>query len=213
MRILSTSLLAVFTVVSHLQPALGEPFSQVPIRTHPSQGDVTHVTDASAKLWAGDDGVFVNMTTSGLENGDVYTLLMAVINKPGQCPVLPCTPKDVLARSEAVLSDVAYAGGVTVSEDGTAHFTHHQSVGLFRPGFFDNGLIGTQGVEIHLIVNDHGPAIKGREYEMLTTYRGGCSDKSLPPPMPNTARSQGQSGPNTCRMVQFAQFIPEDPAS
>jgi hypothetical protein len=41
---------------------------------------------------------------------------------------------------------------------------------------------------------------------MLNTYRGGCSDESLPPPFPDTAKSDGEPGPNTCRLVQFTVF-------
>ena len=62
--------------------------------------------------------------------------------------------------------------------------------------------------EIHLVVNDHGPAIPGMVDEMLHTYRGGCTDDSLPPPFPATAKSDGAPGPNTCRLYQSATFQP-----
>ena len=206
-------LLLAAALATHLAPAVADPMKGAPVRTHPSQGDVEQVDGASARLFTGEDGVFVSMDTNGLEPGHVYTLLLAVINKPGQCPALPCTPKDVLGRSGIVKSDVGYAGGAVADDEGTAKFSHFQPVGSLQKGFFENGLSGTDGVEIHLVLNDHGPRIEGRVYEMLTSYRGGCSDESLPPPMPDTARAQGKPGPNSCAMVQFAQFIPDQPAS
>jgi len=210
----STKTLLALAAISVWQaPAIADPVREVTVRTHPSQGEVSQVADASARLLTDPTGAHVSMQTNGLMPGNVYTLLMAVINKPGACPVLPCTPKDVLGRSDTVLSDVAYAGGVVATRNGHANFDYYQPLGQFQQGFFENGLSTTEGVEIHLILNDHGPLIEGREFEMLTSYRGGCSDESIPGPMPLTARAQGQSGPNTCRMVQFAQFVPDSPAS
>lgn len=60
--------------------------------------------------------------------------------------------------------------------------------------------------QVHLVVNDYGPVIDGRVTDMLSTYRDGCADASIPTPMPETARAQGQPGPNECRLVQFAVF-------
>lgn len=213
MKLVSKPLVAAIALAAQIQPVMSDTITDVPVRTHPSQGEVTHIEGATARLVSSKEGVIVDLATSGLEPGHAYTLLMAVINKPGECPVLPCTPKDVLVRSDAVAADVAYAGGAIVGNDGAAHFSYYQPVGAFQKGFFERGLTGTEGVEIHLVINDHGPVIEGREFEMLTTYRGGCTDESLPPPMPASARDQGAPGPNSCRMVQFAQFIPEQPAS
>ena len=50
------------------------------------------------------------------------------------------------------------------------------------------GLIEADEAEIHLVINDHGPLIEGREFEMLNTYRDGCMDQSIPKPMPDAAR-------------------------
>jgi len=210
---LSKTLAIVAALAMQVMPVAAEQISEVQVRTHPSQGKVVQVVGASARLISGPRGVFVNLATNGLKPGNVYTLLMAVMNNPGQCPVLPCTPKDVLKRSDIVGSDVAYAGGAIATDAGKVVFAHFQPIGLFRDGFFKNGLTRTDGIEIHLVLNDHGPLIEGRALEMLTTYRGGCSDKSIPGPMPATARAQGKPGPNKCRMVQFAQFVPDKPAS
>jgi hypothetical protein len=42
---------------------------------------------------------------------------------------------------------------------------------------------------------------------MLNTYRGGCSDDSLPPPFPDSAKADGEAGPNACRLIQDAVFM------
>jgi len=207
------SLLTLLVFAASQTPAIADPVQEVIVRSHPSQGEVSQVAEASAQLITSPSGAYVSMQTNGLEPGNVYTLLLAVINKPGACPALPCTPKDVLGRSDIVMSDVAYAGGAVATSEGTASFAHFQPLGQFHQGFFENGLTTTDGVEFHLVLNDHGPLIVGREYDMLTSYRGGCSDESIPAPMPQAARDQGKSGPNTCRLVQFAQFIPDSPAS
>lgn len=213
MKLTSKTIIIAAAFAAQTLSASAADYREVHIRSHPSQGEVTTIQNATARLASGPNGVFVNFETSGLEPGHAYTLLLAVMNAPGQCPALPCTPKDVLKRSDIVRSDVAIAGSVIAGPSGEATIAHYQAVGPFEPGFFEYGLQGLEGVEFHLVLNDHGPLIEGRELEMLSTYRGGCSDESLPGAMPATARAQGNAGPNQCRMVQFAQFIPENPGS
>jgi len=41
---------------------------------------------------------------------------------------------------------------------------------------------------------------------MLNTYRSGCTDESLPASFPDTAKADGEPGPNTCALVQAAVF-------
>lgn len=213
MKLPTLLLAAASTLALQFTPAIADTIANATIKTHPSQGEVAPVAGASAVMATGSDGLFVTYDTNGLMPGNAYTLLIAVMNAPGECPSLPCTPKDVLKRSDIVLTDVGYAGGAIASADGTASFEHYQPVGQLQKPFFGNGLMKTEGVEVHLVLNDHGPVIEGREFEMLTTYRGGCLDSSLPGPMPATALAQGNAGPNQCQMVQNVQFIPEMPPS
>jgi hypothetical protein len=72
--------------------------------------------------------------------------------------------------------------------------------------WFGNGFTNPMGAEIHVVINDHGLLIPDMADTMLNTYRGGCQDEGLPPPFPATAISDGEPGPNTCRLVQFAIF-------
>lgn len=183
------------------------------IITHPSQGEKTVVDGATARLVRHDSGVFVNFDTKELTPGHVHTLWFVAINKPDTCETDPCTSKDVLRRTDAVLADVGYGGGVVVGEDGTASFNWHQSEGPLSGGWFTEGMIDADAAEIHLVINDHGPVLEGRVGEMLATYRGGCTDESIPGPMPATARAQGEAGPNMCRLAHFSIFKPTAPAS
>ena len=176
--------------------------------THPSQGDKIVVEGAMARMSRHENGVFVNFDTSGLTPGNVHTLWFVVVNDPASCETQPCTAKDVLKRTDAVSADVGYGGGVIVGEDGTASFNWHQSEGALSGGWFTAGLADADDAEIHLVVNDHGPVLEGRVDAMLTTYRDGCMEESIPAPMPAAARAQGEPGPNTCRLMQFSIFQP-----
>ncbi len=192
---------------------LADDVRTAPVKSHPSQGDVKTVEGAAARMATHDDGIFVNIDTNSLTPGNVHTLWLVVINNPAACEGDTCTSKDVLKRSEIVDSDVGYAGGVIVDENGDARFAYHQTEGALNGGWFGAGLKASDAAEVHLVVNDHGPVIEGRVDQMLATYRDGCTDESIPAPMPDTARAQGEAGPNQCRLMQFAVFKPEVPAS
>ena len=183
------------------------------VKSHPSQGDVAQVDGAMSRLVADESGIFINLDTTGLTPGHVHTLWLVVINNPSACETENCTSKDVLKRSDLVKSDVGYAGGVIVDEDGTGNFAYFQPTGALNGGWIGHGLGDTASAEIHLVVNDHGPVIDGRVSAMLSTYRDGCSDESIPAPMPATARAQGEAGPNTCRLMQFSIFKAAEPSS
>ena len=193
--------------------SLANDMRTAPVKSHPSQGDVAVVAGATARLATHDNGVFVNIDTTALTPGNVHTLWLVVINNPAACEGENCTSKDVLKRSDIVDSDVGYAGGVIVDENGEARFAYHQAEGALNGGWFGAGLKATDAAEIHLVINDHGPVINDRVERMLATYRDGCTDESIPAPMPDTARAQGEAGPNACRLMQFAIFKPEAPAS
>lgn len=185
------------------------------MKTHPSQGEVGIVEGGVARQMIYDNGMFVSVDTSGLTPGNVHTLWFVAINNPAGCfdpsaveagkkkNAEDCNSFDVLKRTDVVDSDVGYGGGIIVGEDGTASFSWHQSTGALTNAWFGNGLKNTQQAEIHLVINDHGPAIDGRVDDMLSTYRDGCKDDSIPKPMPDTARADGEAGPNSCRLVQF----------
>ncbi len=188
----------------------GDVLRSTAVKTHPSQGAVSVVSQAKSRMQADDKGIFVAMNTTGLTPGHIHTLWLVTINDPEACDTSPCTSKDVLKRTEAVKADVGYAGGIIVSGDGVGNFAAYQSVGALNGAWFKDGLQRTDDVEVHLVVNDHGPVIEGQAANMLSTYRGGCTNESIPAPMPASARAQGTPGPNQCRLVQFSIFEPAD---
>lgn len=65
-----------------------------------------------------------------------------------------------------------------------------------------------QGV-VGLVVHDHGPFLPDLGATIATTYRGSCAEDGIPAPFPDTAKADGEPGPNTCRLVQVAVFAPE----
>lgn len=181
----------------------------IDVKTHPSQGEVKVISGSSSMLITGPEGLHISLQTSNLIPGNVYTSWLVVFNDPSQCEAAPCTGKDALTRSNIVKSDAGYVGGSIVGPDGELSLAAFQPVGDLTSAFFGRGILSTEGLEVHLILQDHGPVIEGRELEMLSTYRGGCIDDSIPAAFPDTARAQGDEGPNQCRMVQVAVFQPD----
>ncbi len=154
-------------------------------------------------------GASVTLRTSQLKPGHAYTLWWAIINNPEACASHPdpCTPHDVLFNTQIVQAQVTYAAGHVVGESGRATFSAHLPAGDIDDGWFpDQGFTDPLGAEIHLVVNDHGPKLDEHMPDMIRTYRGGCTDESLPPVFPATAFADGEPGPNTCRLAQTATF-------
>jgi hypothetical protein len=176
-----------------------------PVMTHPSQGPVTRVEGASALLWSTDSGIFALMDTRQLEIGHPHTLWVVTVNRPDLCEAAPCTPNDILKRTDIVEANVVYGGGRVVRGDRTPFMTFLPA-GEVEDGWFDNDLTDPRGAEVHLIVHDHGPAIPGLTREMTRTLRAGCTDASIPAAYPPVAFADGTPGPNTCRLVQVAIF-------
>ena len=216
-KTLAATTLGIITLGSALSAVADAPRIGA-MKTHPSQGEVGIVEGSVVRQMSHENGMFVGVDTSGLTPGNVHTLWFVAINNPAGCfdpsaveakkkkNAEDCTSFDVLKRTDVTDSDVGYGGGVIVGSDGTASFSWHQETGALTNAWFGNGLKNTEQAEIHLVINDHGPAIDGRVDEMLSTYRDGCTDDSIPKPMPATARADGEAGPNTCRLVQFTIF-------
>ena len=178
------------------------------VETHPSQGDVRVIEGTAAKLVTSEKGISVVMDTKELNPGNVYTLWVVIVNKPEGCAQAPkaCKPPDILKHTAKTQSDVTYGDGIIAGADGTGTFRSFIPAGKIGNSWFDNGLQNPLQAEIHLVVNDHGPVIPGMLVSMLTSYRAGCKDESLPPPFPQTAKSDGTPGPNSCRLVQDVIF-------
>lgn len=178
------------------------------IETHPSQGDVQVIEDTKAQLVTSEEGISVVMNTKELTPGNVYTLWFAIMNQPEACAEAPkpCKPPDVLEHTAETQSDVTYGDGIVASKDGTGTFRSFIPLGKEGYWWFGNGLQSPLKAEIHLILNDHGPVVQNKLTSMLTSYRGGCTDESLPKAFPPSAKSNGIPGPNPCKLVQDVIF-------
>ena len=180
--------------------------TQAPVMSHPSQGEMVTIENASALLLTDDDGASASMRTALLTPGHVYTAWWVIINKPEACTERPCTATDLLSNTEAVEGDVGYADGLVADDRGTGNFAAYLPVGDLTDHWFGNGLTNPRGAEIHLVIHDHGPVIPEQAANMLMTFRGGCTDGSLAPVFPDFTKEFGQVGNNTCKLVQVVMF-------
>ncbi|HVR77014.1 MAG TPA: hypothetical protein VMS99_01340 [Acidimicrobiia bacterium] len=165
------------------------------------------VTGASAQIVRNDNGIAYRLSTSGLEQGNAYTLWLVVINNPSICAADPCTAAEIF--NPASRSQVRFGAGHVAGSSGKGTFAGHVSVGPLS-GWLSNGSLEDARVaDIHLVINDHGPALPEFMPGMIHSYRGGCSDASpFPAIFPATALADGEVGPNICRLYQAATFSP-----
>jgi hypothetical protein len=201
--LLALSLVQMQTAVANGPAAV----QQADVNWHMQSGD-GQVDGAWAQLVRNDSGAAFNFHARDLIPGHVYTIWFVTVNNPDACSSTPCTPADVILDSEAVESDVVYGAGHVAGQSGNAAFGGHLAAGDFPNGWLGNGFTNPRGAEIHLVLNDHGPMIPDLVSNMLQSYRGGCTDESLPPIFPATAFADGIPGPNTCRLYQVAIFLP-----
>jgi hypothetical protein len=178
--------------------------------THPSTGAMEPIEGATAHIVRSDDGVLAEMHAIGLEPGNVYTAWWVLANDPEVCEADPCSGGDFIGKAVEAETVVTYADGVIVGESGEAHFASFLPAGEVTddPWFPGTAFANPSGAEIHLVINSHGPLIPEMAGEMLNSYRAGCTDDSLPPPFPDTAKADGEAGPNDCALVQAAVYQP-----
>ncbi len=176
-------------------------------------GNVGPVPQGTASIERTEDGFTYQVDAALLVPGNAYTLWVVVVDQPGACEGTPCAGPDILLN-EATDSQVGYGTGLVAPDSGRATFDGSVQIGELD-GWYANRVFENPGTaEIHLVLNDHGPDIPEMRAEMISTYRGGCSDASpFPPPFPETALADGASGPNTCRLYQTAVFATRAPAA
>ncbi|HRW11305.1 MAG TPA: hypothetical protein P5121_39675 [Caldilineaceae bacterium] len=98
--------------------------------------------------------------------------------------------------------------GQIADEMGQAEFRATLKVDDTLDEWFGYGLPDTIAAEIHVVLHDHGPPVEGLVEEMLSSFRAGCTDESLPTIFPALAYADGTPGPNACIHYQFAMFQP-----
>ncbi len=186
--------------------------SSVVVNWHPQQqftGRTGPVAGASASLLRTNNGISFRMSTTQLTPGNAYTLWLAVVNNPSACAAhpMPCTALDLF--NDATHTQVRFAAGHVAGEAGRGVFAGAAQEGSLT-GWLPNRMFSdSKAVEVHLVINDHGPMLPDHMPGMIRTYRGGCADRPqspFPPMFPQSALDDGQPGPNTCRLYQAAIF-------
>ena len=180
--------------------------TEAPVVSHPSQGETVTIENASALLITDDEGASMSVRTSLLTPGHAYTAWWAIVNNPEACEVHPCGGSDFFSNTDVVKADVGYADGLVADARGTGNFAAYLPVGDLTDHWFGNGLTNPRGAEIHIVIHDHGPVIPEQAANMLMTFRGGCTDGSLPPTFPDFTKEMGSVGNNICKLVQVVQF-------
>ncbi|MBV7338788.1 hypothetical protein KFU94_63330 [Chloroflexi bacterium TSY] len=177
------------------------------MKTHPARGDIEVVRGASSALMTDADSATFTVNATELVPGNVYTAWAAIVNKPELCASSPCTgPADILGNPDGVHSDMLYGDGQIADESGRATFKATLHKGLYPGGWFGYGVEDPRHVEIHVVLHDHGAPVEGMTDDMLKTFRGGCTDESLPAAFPEAAFSDGTPGPNACVHYQSTIF-------
>lgn len=192
---------------AYVAEAAGTRMQHVDVMTHSSQGDVELVNAGGAKLMRSADGIFVNLEARNLQPNHAYTMWVVAINAPQHCSQEPCQSSDVMKNTDKVEADLGYGDGAVAGADGKARFAAFQATGAMQHSWFGRGLT-TPEAEIHLVIRDHGPIVKGREAAMLGTFRDGCNAESVAETLPQTAQANGEPGGYKCANVQAAVFKP-----
>ncbi len=170
-------------------------------------GNTGQVEGAEASLVRSDNGISFQIRTNSLTPGNAYTLWLVVVDNPAACDPKPCTAPDIIG-DPATGSQVRYAAGHVAGGSGSGTFSGAAQEGPLSGWLPDRELSDAIGAEVHLVINDHGPALATHMPDMIRTYRGGCADSSpFPPIFPPSALGDGEPGPNTCRLFQAAVLV------
>jgi len=187
--------------------ALAEPITKPMSWTPPSGMPPGPIEGTSAVLEKGPFGAAMAIKSSGLTPGDVVTVWWVAIQNPQACKANPCTPQESMGDGMKYDSVVKLAAGGVVAEDGTISLASFLPKGEVEGNFFDTVLHSPETAEYHLPMQNHGPLDPSIAQEMLTSYRAGCSDESLPAFYPETALTDGVKGDFNCKTVQVAAFL------
>lgn len=179
-----------------------------PVMWHPQTGLSGSVApDAQAALVRRPDGVSFSIQTEQLRPHHAYTVWFVAINNPAACAATPCSGPDIVLNP-ATDSQVTYGAGHISGGSGAAGFAGSFQAGPIEGWLPDGGLFDPLTAEIQLVLNDHGTKLTGYMPEMISTYRAGCTEASIPAIFPASARADGTPGPNACQLFQVAVFGP-----
>ncbi len=178
-----------------------------PMSWTPGSGMVPGPIDGtSVVLEKGAFGAAMAIKSSGLTPGDVVTVWWVAIQNPSVCAQHPCTPVETMSDGQNTDSVVTLAAGGVVADDGTISLASYLPKGEVDGNFFDTTFHSPETAEYHLPIHNHGPLDPEIADEMLTSFRAGCSDESLPEYYPQSALADGSVGGFDCKTVQVAAF-------
>jgi len=164
------------------------------------------IEGTTAVLEKGPFGAAMAVKSSGLTPGDVVTVWWVAIQNPGICKGETCTPLETMVDGTLSDSVVSLAASGVVSEEGTISLAGFLPKGEVEGNFFDTTFHSPEKAEYHLPIHNHGPLDPEIVEEMLTSFRAGCTDESLPEYYPQTALSDGAKGSFDCKVMQVATF-------
>jgi hypothetical protein len=182
--------------------AITKPMSWTP----PSGNTPGPIDGTSAVLEKGPFGAAMAIKSAGLTPGDVVTVWWVAIQSHQNCASNPCTPKEAMGDGMANDTVASLAAGGVVAADGTITLAGFLPVGEVEGNFFDTTFHSPETAEYHLPMHNHGPLDPDIAEDMLTSFRAGCSDESLPAYYPDTALADGAKGDFDCKTVQAAMF-------
>ena len=168
------------------------------------------IEGTSVVLEKGTFGAAMAIKSSGLTPGDVVTVWWVAIQNPSACKENPCTPFETMSEEYETDSVVTLAAGGVVGEEGTISLASYLRRGDVEGNFFETTFHSPETAEYHLPIHNHGPLDPEIADEMLTSFRAGCSDESLPEYYPQSALSDGAAGNFDCKTVQMAAFPASD---
>lgn len=164
------------------------------------------VEGTSVVLEKGPFGAAMAIKSSGLPPGDVVTVWWVAIQNPEVCAGEVCTPVETMVDGANSDSVVTLAASGVVAKDGTISLASFLPAGDVDGNFFDTVFHSPETAEYHLPIHNHGPLDPEIAEDMLTSFRAGCSDESLPEYYPQSALSDGAQGNFDCKTVQVAEF-------
>jgi len=209
MKISEILLAIAIALVANAGAADTLPMSWVP----PSGVTPGPIDGTQALLETSPAGASMRIETSGMTPGHAFTVWWVAVQSPENCSTRPCSPMDAMGNAETMNSVASNAGGGIVNDDGSVRFASFLPIGEVAGNFYTSTFDQPLTAEYHLVIQDHGPLILDMAADMLGAYRGGCTDESIPPFYPASAKSDGTPGPNACNTAQVALFIHGEMAS
>lgn len=194
--------LAMFLAPAAHAEVITKPMSWTP----PSGKDPGPIEGTSAVLEKGDFGAAMAIKSAGLTPGDVVTIWWVVIQNHQNCEANPCSPKEAMGDGDKNDTVASLAAGGVVAEDGTVSLASFLPVGDVDGNFFETTFHSPEKAEYHLPMHNHGPLDASMAQDMLSSFRAGCADESLPDYYPESALNDGAKGGFDCKTIQAAMF-------